>query len=145
MTVPKIYLETTIFNFPFADDAPQYRADTLRLFEEIRAGKFEPHASEYVIRELDATANEDKRTRMKKLIEDPEAALLVDLARNVWNDHSPTVKIEFAVSERLKNGDTDFLENARTGCLLLTVSGPLEPTSETTPGGNLTIIGFCKD
>jgi hypothetical protein len=24
---PKIYLETTMFNFPFADDAPQYRAD----------------------------------------------------------------------------------------------------------------------
>jgi predicted nucleic acid-binding protein len=70
MTIPKIYLETTIFNFPFADDAPQYRADTLRLFEEIKAGKFEPYTSEYVIRELDATANEDKRTRMKKLIED---------------------------------------------------------------------------
>jgi predicted nucleic acid-binding protein len=59
-----------MFIFPFADDAPQYRADTLRLFEEIKAGKFEPYTSEYVIRELDATANEDKRTRMKKLIED---------------------------------------------------------------------------
>jgi hypothetical protein len=32
----------------------------------------------------------------------PEAALLVDLARNVWNGHNSTVKIEFAVSERLK-------------------------------------------
>jgi hypothetical protein len=38
--VPTIYLETTIFNFPFADDAPQYKADTLRLFAEIKAGKF---------------------------------------------------------------------------------------------------------
>ena len=64
------YLETTMFNFPFADDAPQYQADTLRLFEEIKAGKFQPYTSEYVIRELDATTNEDKRTRMKKLIED---------------------------------------------------------------------------
>jgi predicted nucleic acid-binding protein len=70
MEKPKIYLETTIFNFPFADDAPQYQADTLRLFEEIQAGKFRPYTSEYVIRELDATADEDKRTRMKKLIED---------------------------------------------------------------------------
>jgi predicted nucleic acid-binding protein len=70
MSIPRIYLETTVFNFPFADDAPQYRADTLRLFEEIRAGKFEPYTSEYVIRELDATVDEDKRTRMKKLIED---------------------------------------------------------------------------
>jgi len=38
MSKPKIYLETTIFNFPFADDAPQLREDTLKLFEEIRAG-----------------------------------------------------------------------------------------------------------
>ncbi len=35
MKIPTIYLETTMFNFPFADDAPQYKADTLRLFEEI--------------------------------------------------------------------------------------------------------------
>jgi len=39
MRVPTIYLETTIFNFPFADDAPQYKADTLQLFAEIKAGK----------------------------------------------------------------------------------------------------------
>jgi hypothetical protein len=48
---PTIYLETTIFNFPFSDDAPQYRADTLRLFEEIKMGKFRPFTSEYVLRE----------------------------------------------------------------------------------------------
>jgi hypothetical protein len=36
MRVPAIYLETTIFNFPFVDDAPQYRSDTLELFEEIK-------------------------------------------------------------------------------------------------------------
>ena len=31
--IQTIYLETTIFNYPFADDAPQYKADTLRLFK----------------------------------------------------------------------------------------------------------------
>jgi hypothetical protein len=158
----------------------------------------------------------------------PEAILLVDLARNVWDGNSPTVKIEFVVSDRLKteflnltgkdiqtvfitdsgarhikkqhgqgealrgqvditpddfafiplvlnefdsvehtgedkrsnkrilfakrisgtvylatigagtdqNGDTNLLENARAGYFVLTVSGLLEPTSETTPGGN---------
>jgi len=45
MDKPKIYLETTIFNFPFVEDAPQYRADTLRLFSEIKAGKFRPFTS----------------------------------------------------------------------------------------------------
>jgi hypothetical protein len=40
MRVPTVYLETTMFNFPFADDSPQYKADTLQLFAEIKAGKF---------------------------------------------------------------------------------------------------------
>jgi hypothetical protein len=56
LRIPTIYLETTIFNFPFADDAPQYKADTLQLFAEIKAGKFKPFTSEYVTRELEFPA-----------------------------------------------------------------------------------------
>ena len=70
MRVLSIYLETTIFNFPFVDDSPQYRADTLRLFEEIKAGKFCPYTSEYVVRELNDTRNEEKRLKMTALILD---------------------------------------------------------------------------
>ena len=69
MRIPAIYLETTIFNFPFADDAPQYRADTLRLFEEIKAGRFKPYTSEYVTRELKA-APEHMREKRLQLIQD---------------------------------------------------------------------------
>jgi predicted nucleic acid-binding protein len=68
MTIPRIYLETTMFNFPFADDAPQYRADTLKLFEEIKAGKFEPYTSIYVTDELQADPDQAKRERMLRLI-----------------------------------------------------------------------------
>ena len=70
MRVPTIYLETTIFNFPFADDAPQYRADTKRLFAEIKAGKFQPFTSEYVTRELEITGDDEKLMKMKALITD---------------------------------------------------------------------------
>ena len=70
MRIPTIYLETTIFNFPFTDDAPQYRADTLRLFEEIKAGKFKPFTSEYVPRELEITKDTEKLSKMKALITD---------------------------------------------------------------------------
>jgi len=42
MRIPGIYLETTIFNFPFADDAPQYRADTLRLLRRFGRGSLMP-------------------------------------------------------------------------------------------------------
>jgi hypothetical protein len=68
MSIPRIYLETTIFNFPFVDDAPQYRVDTLRLFEEIRAGKFEPYTSIYVTDELQADPDLENRRRMLRLI-----------------------------------------------------------------------------
>lgn len=70
MGVPAIYLETTIFNFPFADDAPQYKADTLKLFEEIKTGKFEPYTSVYTIDELQAEPNQDNRNRMMQIIAD---------------------------------------------------------------------------
>ena len=74
--IPKIYLETTMFNFPFADDAPQYRADTLRLFEEIKAGKFEPYTSQYVIEELLKTPDKTKRDKMTSLISDYNMQIL---------------------------------------------------------------------
>jgi len=67
--IPSIYLETTIFNFPFADDAPQYRADTLRLFAEIKAGKFKPFTSEYVTRELEAAADPLREDRLRLIKE----------------------------------------------------------------------------
>jgi predicted nucleic acid-binding protein len=70
MKVPTVYLETTIFNFPFADDTPQYRADTLKLFAEIKAGKFAPFTSEYVTLELEDCRDAEKLEKMKALIAD---------------------------------------------------------------------------
>ena len=70
MNKPKIYLETTIFNFPFADDAPQLKADTNKLFSEIKAGRYEPYTSAYAIEELNDTEKIDKLIKMKELIEE---------------------------------------------------------------------------
>jgi hypothetical protein len=69
MRVPSIYLETTIFNFPFADDAPQYQADTKRLFAEIKSGKFQPFTSEYVTRELEAATDPQREDRLRLIKE----------------------------------------------------------------------------
>jgi hypothetical protein len=69
MRIPTIYLETTIFNFPFADDAPQYKTDTLRLFEEIKAGKFQPFTSEYVLDELEAATDMLREKRLQLIAE----------------------------------------------------------------------------
>ena len=67
--VPSIYLETTIFNFPFVDDAPQYKADTLQLFAEIKSGKFKPFTSGYVIQELKAAIDTQSEKRLNLIKE----------------------------------------------------------------------------
>ena len=79
MKVPKIYLETTIFNFPFADDAPQYKSDTLKLFDEIKAGKWQPFTSTYVVRELENTKDSERREKMKALIPEFGVEILIPL------------------------------------------------------------------
>ncbi len=77
MRIPKIYLETSIFNFYFAEDAPDKREDTLRLFEEIRQGKYDPYTSDFVLQELQA-APEPKQTKMIDLISEYNVAVLPD-------------------------------------------------------------------
>jgi predicted nucleic acid-binding protein len=63
----KIYLESTMFNYYFDEDRDAH-ADTVTLFEECAAGKFEPYTSDYVLAELDA-APAPKREHMLNLIE----------------------------------------------------------------------------
>ena len=70
MSKPKIYLETTIFNFPFTDDAPELRVDTLKFFDEIKAGKYEPYTSSYALDELGNTKQLEKLEKMNGLILD---------------------------------------------------------------------------
>ena len=66
MRVPKIYLETTLFNYYFDEDRDAH-TDTVRLFKECAAGKFEPYTSLYVVDELNDAPNE-KRDKMIALI-----------------------------------------------------------------------------
>jgi hypothetical protein len=75
MRTPRAYLETSVFNFVFTDDAPELKKDTLKLFEEIRQGKYEPYASVYVVEELE-DAHEPKRTQMLNLITDYNITML---------------------------------------------------------------------
>jgi len=67
MRKPKIYLETTLFNYYFDKDRDAH-ADTVRLFKEIAEGKYEAYTSFYVIDEL-KKAKEPKRGKMIALVE----------------------------------------------------------------------------
>ncbi len=67
MRIPKIYLETSIFNFVFADNDTEKQQDTLKLFEDINNGKYEPYTSDAVLEELLRTS-EPKQSKMTELI-----------------------------------------------------------------------------
>ena len=67
MKVPKVYIETSVFNFIFADDAPDKQGDAIKFFAEIKAGLYEPYTSDYVLQEL-RRAEEPKQSQMIDLI-----------------------------------------------------------------------------
>ena len=74
MRKQKIYLETTLFNFYFDEDREAH-ADTVKLFKEIAAGKYEAFTSTYVTDELENTS-EGKREKMIGLITEYDIAVL---------------------------------------------------------------------
>lgn len=61
----KLYFDTSIFNFALADDVPKEKEVTLKLFDEVRNGKYEVYVSEVVIRE----ANRASEEKAKSLID----------------------------------------------------------------------------
>ena len=67
MRKQRIYLETTLFNFYFDEDRGFAHTDTVKLFKEITAGKYEAFTSRFVIDELN-NSPETKREKMLSLI-----------------------------------------------------------------------------
>lgn len=63
MRIPKIYLETTIFNYNFEDDVPGKQQDNIKLLEDIENGLFEPYTSTIVVDEL-LKSRESQRSKM---------------------------------------------------------------------------------
>jgi len=82
MRKPKVYLETTIFNHYFDTDRDAHAA-TVKLFEEIQAGKYEAYTSLYVTDELE-DAHEPKRSKMLELITEYDIKVL-DVSDEAWH------------------------------------------------------------
>ena len=87
----KVYIETTLFNFYFAEKRNQYFGntvkycqDTKRFFEAVRAGKFEPYTSEYVIAEIEREESEEHRLEMLQLIAECGVMILPEAERTKW-------------------------------------------------------------
>jgi hypothetical protein len=52
MRKPQLYLETSVWNFYFADDAPEKKEITRTFFKKIRHGEYETFISDAVIEEI---------------------------------------------------------------------------------------------
>ena len=69
----KLYVETSVWNFLFADDAPDKRHDTIRFFEEIKKGDYELFVSEMVMAEIRRAPEPVKNKLLSKISEfEPE-------------------------------------------------------------------------
>jgi predicted nucleic acid-binding protein len=67
MRKPRLYLDTSVWNFLFAADAPEKKAVTERLFVEIAEGKYEIHISDAVINEIEAAPTEKINSVLKRI------------------------------------------------------------------------------
>jgi hypothetical protein len=80
MTIPRIYLETTMFSFYHEErTAPLYlehKALVRRIFDLIKAGTYEPYTSLYATDEIDNEKNKEKRGKMKGLISEYRITVL---------------------------------------------------------------------
>jgi predicted nucleic acid-binding protein len=65
----KLYLETSAWNFYFADDAPEKQAATLSFFEQVKQGAYEIFISDIVLKEI-AKASTPKSQLLFNLIKE---------------------------------------------------------------------------
>jgi hypothetical protein len=67
MYIPRLFLETTMFNFYFYGKGKEKQVYTKQLFDDIAAGKYKPYASQQVLYELENDTAE-KAAAMKSLV-----------------------------------------------------------------------------
>lgn len=66
----KIYLDTSVINFLFADDVPEFKKITHDFFENyVRKGKYLVYISDVVIAEIEKTKSREKKKVLLEIIE----------------------------------------------------------------------------
>lgn len=72
---PRVYIDTSVWNFYFAEDVPERRQITRELFDQILHGDYEPYVSLLVLTEVQA-APEPRRSQLEGLIQKVGPGLL---------------------------------------------------------------------
>jgi len=151
MRKPKIYLETTLFNYYF-EPTREAHADTVRLFEEIKSGKYGALTSTAVVEELEKAPEEKRDCMVALLNESPIVVLPITdeikalaeqyiaaeiLPRNsltdarhiaaaTVNDMDIIVSLNFKHIVRLKTVEMVGLVNLRAGYKPIGICSPME-------------------
>jgi hypothetical protein len=77
MRTLKLYLETSVWNFYYADDAPEKKAITREFFQQaLPTSGFDIYISEIVLDEIDG-ASQDKVTQLRQLVEQFQPKVLL--------------------------------------------------------------------
>ena len=99
----RLYLETSVWNFYFADDAPEKRDITKEFFESVKQGRYDIFISQTVLNEIDR-ADEGKKNQLMQLIRDHQPQELditqeaTDLSKEYISQKViPEVKVEDAL------------------------------------------------
>ena len=72
-----VYLDTSVINFLFADDAPELKEVTVDFFNNfVLRGTYKTFISEFVLQEIMQTSDIEKRERLISVIEDYNVQLL---------------------------------------------------------------------
>ena len=67
----KIYLDTSVISFLYADDAPEKQEITIDFFDNfIKTGIYQATISEFVLQEIENTGNEKLRRKLKAAVID---------------------------------------------------------------------------
>jgi len=78
MRKPQLYLETSVWNFYFADDAPEKREITRRFFDKIKQDEYEVFISDAVIGEIDKADDRKKRSLLTLIEEYKPKRLMIN-------------------------------------------------------------------
>jgi hypothetical protein len=95
----KVYLDTSIINFLYVDDSPDYRKATEVFFENVvLKNKIETYISNVVIDEINKTENEKQRNRLLETFEKYTNIKTLIAENEIIND------IAFLGENYIKNG-----------------------------------------
>jgi len=79
----KIYLDTSVINFLFADDAPEYKDITEEFFAD--ALNYDLFISRVVLEEIDATKDPQKKKKLHHIIPQYKIRILKPLQEEMSN------------------------------------------------------------